>query len=294
MKDSILHIYAKESAAISRILQTQTHLETVDFNRLIKSGSIWVGDLRILNDVFVESGTYIRVHTDPRRYSVQNVDWMKTLVFEDSDFLVINKPAGIPVHATVDNSVENVLYQLEKTLRHPVYVTQRLDTPTSGLMVIAKTKWFQAQYNRLLKERSVAKTYWALTDQAVPTGTHTHFMLESTHAPKQIYSHKVESSVECTLNVLSCVKSESWYLSEIQLITGRTHQIRAQLSYLGTPIKGDHKYGSQTQSPWSSTDPNESIALRSFRLEFKHPAKQGDAAQCLFLLSDSPSGNVIS
>jgi len=114
MKDSILHIYAKESAAISRILQTQTHLETVDFNRLIKSGSIWVGDLRILNDVFVESGTYIRVHTDPRRYSVQNVDWMKTLVFEDSDFLVINKPAGIPVHATVDNSVENVLYQLEK------------------------------------------------------------------------------------------------------------------------------------------------------------------------------------
>ena len=71
----------------------------------------------------------------------------------------MNKPAGIPVHATLDNQVENVLHQLHVALGDSLYVTQRLDTEVSGLIVFAKTQEFQRRFNRLLAERKVTKRY---------------------------------------------------------------------------------------------------------------------------------------
>ncbi len=289
---SIQHLFAQEAGTVQDILAKQLGTTSNEFSALLNQGSIWVQDQRLTRNISIPAGTYLRIHTDPRRYSVNTIDWMKVIVFEDTDFIVINKPSGVPVHATVDNSVENVLYQLAKVLRHPVHVTQRLDTPTSGLMVIAKTKWFQSQFNSLLKERAVSKTYAALTDQPVPIGLHIHHMLESARAPKVVFATKQDNTQECALEVLSCEQMESGFRSTIKLITGRTHQIRAQFRFLNAPIKGDIKYGSETQSPWPTANQNESIALCSFRLEFKHPAKQGDAAQCLFLLSDYSGGNV--
>lgn len=292
----IEHVHALKSGAASEALERQISLPPQRFDELLRQGAIWADGQRLQEDKVIPAGAYLRVHVDPRRFPADQVDWMKTLFHEDSEFLIVNKPAGIPVHATVDNATENVLYQLEQLLRHPVFVTQRLDIPTYGLFVVAKTKWFQSKFNGRLRDRSVNKNYLALTNVPVPVGRHIHHMEDSLKAPRSVTLQEQPGSSICDLEVLECRQTGDGYLSKIALFTGRTHQIRAQLKFLGAPLVGDQCYGNLSPDPWNKTGlPElESIGLCSYRLEFDHPGRVGDAAQRLFLLSKDPGGTVIS
>ena len=270
------HILAPRQGPLSELVCENTALSLDRFNELLEHGAVWANRLRAKSDQSVEVGQYIRVHAEPRRFPSDKIDWKATIVHEELDFLVINKPAGVPVHATVDNWRQNAIFCLEQAMGFPVYVTQRLDTATEGLLVLAKTKWFQGQFNKLLRERTLKKTYQALVETAVPLGELVHYLLDEPYTPRKVTREPMEGWLECRLIVESCVAHTQGFLVEITLLTGRTHQIRAQLSDVGAPILGDTLYGSKKSNPWEPSEYTapESIALRAHRLEFIHPSLQ--------------------
>ncbi|MBK9294641.1 MAG: RluA family pseudouridine synthase [Oligoflexia bacterium] len=237
-----------------------TNLESLEF--LINLGAVYVNKNRILDAAFIlHSQDQVRVHLEPKRYPFNIKELQKNIIFQTQDFVIFNKPSGLPMHATLDNAKENLSAAFETKL----YVTNRLDVPTSGLVLLAKNKNYQAHYNQLLSDRKVKKIYQALTTTKPETGLIRHFMVESLRSPKTVITEQefegrgknVDPIIkydECLLEILS-VKSFEFnvgkkiptmapgFLSEINLITGRTHQIRAQLSKLGSPIVGDEMYG---------------------------------------------------
>lgn len=237
-------------------------LETLSF--LLSLGSIYVNKKRVFENRALVATDYVRVHVFPKRFPILEIDWKSLIFFQNEDFLVINKPPGIPVHGTLDNYEENITRQLSHHLKTTLLVTQRLDVPVTGLFILAKTKSFQTFFNRLLASHQIEKHYHALTAFCPPIGLHTHFMEKSLSAPKILSENSSENHLRCELEILSTTESGPHYLSTIHLLTGRTHQIRAQLSALECPILGDTLYGG-TSDVFSI----QKIALHSAHLSFR-------------------------
>lgn len=244
--------------------------------RLLTFGAVYQDRQRVSSDRRLAPGQYVRVHSQPKRFPVESIDWGSTIVHRDKEFLVVNKPAGIPVHATLDNQVENVLHQLRVALGSSVFVTQRLDTEVGGLIVFAKTRKFQRQFNRLLVERKVEKLYRALVVTAPEVGRHVHYMEPSERSPKTVVAASRPNWVECALRVANVrpagcsVPASEAFEVQIDLETGRTHQIRVQLSALGSPIVGDKVYGSRTRYEVNGTR-HPGIALFSASTAWSSP-----------------------
>lgn len=234
-----------------------TSLEQLKF--LIALGAVYVNRSRILDaDFKLHQEDELRVHLEPKRYPYNKEELLKRIVYECEDFVIFNKPSGIPMHSTLDNAQEN----LTACFTPRLLVTNRLDVPTSGLVLLAKNKIFQAYYNQLLTDRKVKKTYQALTLNEPALGLHKHFMIVSEKAPKKLLTQEEFESqqLKCEECLLEIIKTEAFefdigkkieikapgFLSTVNLITGRTHQIRAQLSKLNCPIVGDEMYGGIT------------------------------------------------
>lgn len=149
-------------------------------------------------------------------------------------------------------------------------VVHRLDRPTSGVVLFARTSKALARLNKLFAERETQKIYWALVKTPPPLmeGTLTHFLKRN---PKQnkSYAHEkaVPESKKAVLNYRLVKKLDAYYLLEITLETGRHHQIRSQLAAIGCPIKGDIKYG------FDRSNPDGSIHLHAKRLCLIHPVQ---------------------
>lgn len=256
----IAYLKGPQSSAPKNLLEyislelPQTPLENLLF--FIQLGAVYVNKKRVQEPSFIlNSADQIRVHLEPKRYPFNREELLKKIIYEEDNFVVFNKPTGIPMHATLDNAKENLAAAFESKL----YVTNRLDVPTSGLVLLAKTKEYQAYYNQLLTDRKVKKTYQAVTLKAPPLGLQRHFMVVSERAPKKILTENEykNQELQCEECLLEITKSEKYefdlgkriktlapgFLNEINLITGRTHQIRAQLSKLDCPIVGDEMYG---------------------------------------------------
>ncbi|NBT59882.1 GNAT family N-acetyltransferase [bacterium] len=216
---------------------------------LFKLGAIYLNKKRAFEDEALPRGSYLRLHLHPKRFPSEGIDWKSKLIKDSRDFIVINKPAGIPTHATVDNALENCLAQMRLVLGGELLVTQRLDTPVGGVLVFAKNKDYQAKFNRWLSERKLQKTYLALVEKPCPVGRYQHWMKPSERSPKVLSSDPKEGWLSCELTVLksepAVSPNENKYQLEIDLHTGRTHQIRAQLAFMGCPILGDRLYGSK-------------------------------------------------
>lgn len=241
----IRHYLAQEEGTLLGCLMQRAGLTREEGERLFYFGAVYQDRRRVSSDRPLTPGQYVRVHLEPRRFPVGKIDWRATVVRHNSEFVVVNKPAGIPVHATIDNQVENVLHQLQVALNSPLYITQRLDTEVSGALVFAKAREFQRQFNRLLVERKVKKRYRALVTAPPALGRHVHFMQPTPRSPKTVSVSIQPNWLECALTVVSVRPSEAQAFDvEIDLETGRTHQIRAQLSAMGSPILGDSLYGS--------------------------------------------------
>lgn len=150
-------------------------------------------------------------------------------------------------------------------------IVHRLDRPVSGIMLYARTSKALERMNEMFRERSVKKIYWAIVRERPPEdeATITHFLKKNEKQNKSwVYDTEVKGSKESRLTYRILARSEKYYLLEVELHTGRHHQIRAQLAAVGCPIRGDLKYG------YSRSNEDGSISLLSRRLEFIHPVKK--------------------
>lgn len=225
---------------------------------LIRFGAVYVNSKRGIDEMQeISNADIIRVHTSPKRYDLDRDDLRARVVYENNDYLIIDKPSGLPMHPTLDNLYENLISGFDRQL----YVTHRLDVPTSGLVLVAKTKQYQTAFNQIILERKVKKLYEACVTGEVGVGELVHYMKKTVSAPKIVVKEKPDDMSEwqeCRLFIHTIIQNRL----SIELLTGRTHQIRAQLAFEGAPILGDEMYGG-SKSPF--------FGLRSTSLSFKCP-----------------------
>lgn len=266
----VKHLMTTRPGSLLDVLAECLTLPFEDLSYLLFLGAIYVQGQRVSQEFEVKLNTYIRVHTKPRRFPKNDGLWRERILFENKNFVAVNKPPGLPCHPSVDNIRENLLCYLQEDLKTEFFLTHRLDVPTSGILVVAKSKEFQSAFNLLLKNRGLRKIYRAVcTGKAPQQGLHTHYMEPSPRAPKKVSAEFSEGQAICQLEVLSATAlTGQTYEVNINLMTGRTHQIRAQLSRLGSPIQGDTMYGAE------KIYADERIDLMACELQFADPLTQ--------------------
>lgn len=200
------------------------------------------------------------------------------VLFEDNHLIIINKRPGDIVQGdkTGDEPLsETVKAFLKKKYNKPgnVYlgVVHRLDRPTSGIVVFAKTSKALPRLNKMFAEKDAEKTYWAVVKNRPdePEKRLVHWMKRNTKQNKSYANAKeVNESKQAILSYRLIKKLDNYYLLEIDLETGRHHQIRSQLTAIGCPIKGDLKYG------FNRSNENGSIHLHARKLKLMHPVKK--------------------
>ena len=206
---------------------------------------------------------------------------MKVL-YEDNHIIVINKAAGEIVQGdkTGDKSLCDTMkaYIKEKYAKPGnvfIGLPHRLDRPVSGIVVFAKTSKALERLNRMFSEGSVKKIYWALT-KGIPQPAEAElesWILRNEKKNKSFsYPKEVKGSKRAVLHYRLAAASQNYNLIEVELKTGRHHQIRCQLSSIGCPIKGDLKYGAQRSNP------DGSISLHARYIEFVHPVSKEQIA----------------
>jgi 23S rRNA pseudouridine1911/1915/1917 synthase len=208
-------------------------------------GCVYVDGLRTRQDVELSEGQILRLHTRRKNYVSGRLNLKSRIVLEEEEFLVIDKPAGVPTHATLDNYIENAQFQLSEELGRPILVTHRLDIATQGLLIFAKNAGAQAALNKAFAKGRVEKIYYALTKTPVNEGLHTHYMDPESRVPKRVSAEEIPGGWLCQLIVQETFAHAMGFSSKIRLLTGKTHQIRAQFAALGAPVIGDAAYGSK-------------------------------------------------
>jgi 23S rRNA pseudouridine1911/1915/1917 synthase len=261
----VIHFVSEEQGFWSEVVSKATGLTPGQLQSLKELGAIYRGEKRLHEDFEVQHEDYLRIHTQPRRYpkshqiSVQNI-----IHHECEDLIIVDKPAGLPCHPTVDNTKENLVTVLKDQISPEVRLTHRLDVATSGLLVFAKSLNAQNHFHELLKTRQVKKIYQALVRSPGPhLGLYEHHMLKTDWAPKEIRATPTEQTQNCLLQILNSAKHKDGCRLEIELLTGRTHQIRAQLAFMEFPIIDDQLY-----LTGSNRQPDEQISLRCVQLAF--------------------------
>jgi 23S rRNA pseudouridine1911/1915/1917 synthase len=256
-------------------------------HELIRFGAVYVDKVRETSpDAMVQSDAYLRIHTKPRRFPmVSKVDWPKRIIHASDEVVIIDKPGGVPVHGSTDNILETCMAEVERIVGSALHPLHRLDVPTHGLLAFGKTPSFSAHFCSMMRQGHVRKEYLALTYRAPTLGLMVHFMKPSERSPKVVERDAPESNwQECKLVVKAvnmipfeelskaaqeviaaqqtpsnsmkekeCAEiitttSACTYEVRIELLTGRTHQIRAQLSKEGCYIVGDVMYNGQDEA----------------------------------------------
>ena len=344
--DSLMSFGAIYTARLAPEIPAAAHLQTEVVQRLEESRKMAIAQLqdrgeldtmsqnerqtlqkakRVLReDVMVQKYAYIRVHLCPKRFPIfHRVDWKKRVIAEGRDYVVINKPSGLPVPPTVDNAIENVLYGAELAIgisrgkektREQLYITTRIDHVTEGLVVVGKSTAFVQKFNKLVYAKSridgndeqssqlsgchgmvLRKWYRAVVVGPVSReGIVHHDVLMNVKIPGLPFltlvldglstiSRDTKKVLPCSMIIHDCEpvclnedartywgvdSSANTYELNIELLTGRTHQIRSQLSAIGLPILGDCLY-----KPLSSSDENGHERRQQILECFDNPTK---------------------
>ena len=205
------------------------------------------------------------------------------ILYEDNHLLAINKAAGLPTMGAAAGQaslVESAKRYLKQKYRKPgrVYlgVVSRIDAPVTGVVLFARTSKAAARLTEAFRSRQVSKRYWALVDSwsAGDEGTLRHALRKDESRRRMVVcptSHPQAIQAELRFRRLGQVDGAAWL--EIDLVTGRKHQIRVQLAAAGGAILGDVRYGSETKSGRKFSFPH-GIALHARQLELLHPVRR--------------------
>ena len=202
----------------------------------------------------------------------------KDILYEDNHLIVVNKHCGelVQPDRESEEALENDIKAMIKVRDHKpgdvfLGVVHRIDRPVSGAVVFAKTSKALTRLNEMIRNGQIRKTYWAITESTPnpEQGSLTHYIVRDGRTNRsRAYDKPKADGKKAMLNyqVLGC--SNRYTLVEVELLTGRHHQIRAQLSKIGCPIKGDLKYGAKRSNP------DGGISLHSRRVELLHPVRK--------------------
>ena len=215
-----------------------------------------------------------------------------TVVYEDNHIVLVNKTSSEIVQGdkTGDTPLSEMVKQyLKEKYNKPgnvfIGVTHRLDRPVSGLVVFAKTSKALPRLNEMFRNGEVKKTYWAIVKECPKEteGELVHYLVRNEKQNKSYaYDKEVKNSKKAVLHYKLIGHSQNYYLLEVDLKTGRHHQIRCQLAKMGCPIKGDLKYGSPRSNP------DGSICLHARTVQFVHPVSK----EMIRLTAPVPEGNL--
>jgi 23S rRNA pseudouridine1911/1915/1917 synthase len=200
------------------------------------------------------------------------------ILYEDNHIIAVNKTVSEIVQG--DKTGDEPLSEMVKNFLKNKYnkpgnvflgVTHRLDRPVSGVVLFAKTGKALARLNEMFQNHEIKKTYWAIVQQLPPKMVDTleHYLVRNEANNKSTaFDRPVNNAKNAILHYKLLANSDHYYLLEIQLETGRHHQIRCQLAKIGCPIRGDLKYG------FPRSNPNGGISLHSRKIEFVHPVSK--------------------
>lgn len=215
------------------------------------------------------------------------------ILYEDNHLLIINKKAGQLVQRdkTGDESLLDSIKNFIKIRDNKpgnvfLGLVHRIDRPTSGLVIYAKTSKALSRLTQMVKNREIKKTYWAIVPKEIIPESQKliHYLKKNEKNNKAIiFTKPTEGAKESILTYHLIKILENYQLLEIDLETGRHHQIRAQISKIGLPIKGDLKYGSPRSNP------DGGISLHARRLEFIHPVTK----DWLSIVAPTPQNDAI-
>jgi 23S rRNA pseudouridine1911/1915/1917 synthase len=208
----------------------------------------------------------------------ENLTDMPEVLFEDNHLIAVNKRSGDIVQG--DKTGDVPLPEIIKEWLKAKYdkpgnvfcgVIHRLDRPVSGVVLFAKTSKGLSRMTEQFREKETNKTYWAIVKNkpAVPEGKLVHYLLKDEKTNKsKAFDKEIKGSKRAELLYKLIASGENYHLIEVTLLTGRHHQIRAQLAKMGCSIKGDLKYGSERSNR------DGSISLHSRQLSFIHPVSK--------------------
>lgn len=214
------------------------------------------------------------------------------IIYEDNHIIALNKAVSEIVQGdkTGDKPlVEQLKEYLKETYAKPgnVFcgVVHRLDRPVSGVVVFAKTSKALTRLNEMLRKQEIKKKYWAIVANppAEPEGTLENYLVRNQKQNKSYtYDTETPNSKLARLSYKTITNSERYTLMEIELHTGRHHQIRCQLAKAGSPIKGDLKYGAKRSNP------DGGISLHARSVEFIHPVSKEN----IKIVAEPPTDNL--
>lgn len=215
-------------------------------------------------------------HDDNKKMNPSEIE----ILYEDNHLIVINKKPSQIVQGdkTGDKPLSELVKEyIKKKYNKPrdVYlgVPHRLDRPVSGVVLFARTSKALSRLNEMLRDKTIIKTYWAIVKNRPPkeSGTLVHYLKKNEQKNiSKAYEKEVAGSQRAELDYKLLASSDTYHLLEINLKTGRHHQIRVQLAAMGCPIKGDLKYG------FPRSNENASIHLHSRKTEFIHPVSKAE------------------
>ncbi|MDP1621447.1 MAG: RNA pseudouridine synthase [Bacteroidales bacterium] len=216
----------------------------------------------------------------------------RDILYEDNHLIILNKRPSDIVQGdkTGDTPLSEILkdyikHQYDKPGEVFLGVVHRLDRPVSGVLIFARTSKALSRLNIMLRDGHINKTYWAVVKN-LPPQTEAHLVQYLTRNSEKnktfVYDKPVTGAQKAELIYRVINKSDGYYLLEVNLLTGRHHQIRAQLAKMGCPVKGDLKYG------YPRSNHGGFIHLHAREIEFLHPVKK----EMLKITATPPSDNL--
>ena len=200
------------------------------------------------------------------------------ILFEDNHLIVVNKRTGDLVQGdkTGDAPLSDILKEYIKVKYNKpsnVYlgVVHRLDRPTTGIVIFAKTSKALERLNKMLRDKTIDKTYWAVVKNkpSKEKDTLVNYLRKNPKNNKAtVFNKETKDTKKAILHYKTIKSLDNYHLLEIDLETGRHHQIRAQLSNINCPIKGDLKYG------FNRSNKDAGIHLHARKINFMHPVKK--------------------